>query len=150
MAKVAHYEEHERYVSVLLGGRVSRSSGRGKFDKGDGKNAEYLWDCKSTQQRRFSLTGSMLSKLVGQASGEGREPILPLRFLSSAGKVLADLVVVIDSVRPVLIAGCDFPKSKSITAGSVNACFSVRSDKFVFDVRVVDLDDMVEPDDKTQ
>jgi hypothetical protein len=95
------YEAHERDVVAALGGRASKSSGRGKFSKGDGTAGDVsqsdavLWDAKCTSKELYRLTHDTWYKVWIEASMSCRSAIIPVRFVGKDGKkVLRDLVVV--------------------------------------------------------
>ena len=51
-------DKQERYVSKLLGGKVTPSSGSGKWSKGDiiGKDAGISIECKTTMKEKSSIS----------------------------------------------------------------------------------------------
>jgi hypothetical protein len=97
---VKYYEKHEQDVATLLGGRLTCSSGRKFFDKGDVKVGNIadedalMLDAKCTQQGRYRLTHAVWHKLALEAAMTSRRPALPLRFLDERGGIVRDYVVV--------------------------------------------------------
>jgi hypothetical protein len=90
------YETHEEDVAQILGCKLSCSSGRKWFSKGDGKSdmshpMPILFDAKSTTKDEYRLSFSVWDKLAREATMDNRQPVLPIRFLQSP---MVDLVVI--------------------------------------------------------
>ena len=60
----------------------------------DGKNSKYLWDCKYTDKKYYTLTANTWKKVLDEANKEYREPLLFIRLISD------DYVVEMKSFRP--------------------------------------------------
>lgn len=88
------YERHERDIAVLMDGRLSVSSGRTPSDAGDGKNYQFLWDCKYTDKKYYTLSANTWKKVFDEANREYREPLVIIRLIDY------DLVVRMVGVRP--------------------------------------------------
>ena len=96
-----NYEIHENDIANWMQGRLSRSSGRTATDKGDqpqrakdGKNHQFLWDCKYTDKKYYTLTAGAWKKVLDEANKEYREPLMFLRLQKD------DYVVEMKSFRP--------------------------------------------------
>lgn len=91
-------DAHERWLSALLGGRMTKGSGNQWHNPMDGRHNgremhyAFAWDGKSTFSKSVSVSLSMWDKAREQATPE--MPLLPLRFYKTEQlEVALDLVV---------------------------------------------------------
>ena len=99
MKALKPYERHEADVAEILGCKLSCSSGRKWYSKGDGKSGitevmPIMFDAKSTIKDAYRLSFDVWFKLAREASFDGCEAVLPIRFLGKKNESLLDIVVI--------------------------------------------------------
>lgn len=76
--------DHEEAIALLYAGERSPSSGAAESDAGDVRSETYLIECKMTgapgEVRAKPKFLKDLEKVWEEATGEGRWPVLALRF----------------------------------------------------------------------
>jgi hypothetical protein len=77
--------EQENHIAALYGGRRSASSGAADNDQGDVRTPELLIECKTMgepEQTKVKRPGFAkdLEKITEEAWGEGRVPVLAVRW----------------------------------------------------------------------
>lgn len=84
----------EEEVSKDLGKQVV-GSGRTDFHKGDVISTDFLFDCKTTQAKSFSVSLKEWKKYNEWALNEGKDFALPIRFLDENRKPTGEDFVVL-------------------------------------------------------
>lgn len=81
-------KDQERELAALLGGRVTKASGAGDFEKGDVRVKGVLRvEAKTTKHRSFSVTSEMLDKIEQQAVVAGELPVMHIEIEGGARAV---------------------------------------------------------------
>ena len=93
MVKKPDWKTHEEDMVSLLGGRGTKASGAGWYDKGDGKHdlssvTPLLWDCKCTASDKYAINAETWFKLEKEAMH--RTPVLFVRFAERADIAVMD------------------------------------------------------------
>jgi hypothetical protein len=105
------WEKFEHEVQDLLALRSTPGSGNQWHDVGDGRSVpedpyRLIVDCKHTEGKSYSLSGSALQAWVNQAGELGFHFALPVRLAGAAGRdkdwvavPLDDYAELVDSIR---------------------------------------------------
>jgi hypothetical protein len=76
------------------GGQQQPNSGRSWFRKADVRDEDYLWDCKETERKSFTIVLSQWEKLTRQARREaGRLPGYKVTFVKDNGKRVELIII---------------------------------------------------------
>lgn len=70
----------EHLTAQNNGGRVTPQSGSGQTIKGDSRNAEWVFEDKSTSGKTYSLNRDVLATTEKHALADGRKPALVVSF----------------------------------------------------------------------
>jgi len=71
---------NEKRVAKLCSAIQTPCSGAIAGHKGDFKTKDFLYDLKSTDACSIKIDVAMLRKLLNEANGAGKEPVIVLRF----------------------------------------------------------------------
>lgn len=83
----------ERETAKRVGGRLTPASGAGSV-KGDVRKKRVVRiECKTTQNKSFSVTREMVDRLEAAATLSGEMPVLVIEFNDGKGRKLSELVV---------------------------------------------------------
>lgn len=73
--------KQEAKIARTLGGRVTKASGAGSFEKGDVRiNGVARIEAKTTNAASFRVTGDMIDKIEGQAMQGGEVPVIVIEI----------------------------------------------------------------------
>lgn len=74
-------QKHERKVAKLAGGRVTKGSGSGFYEKGDVRvTGVARIECKVTKHASFSVTEAIIDKIENEAVAAGEAPALSVEL----------------------------------------------------------------------
>lgn len=75
----------EKETAFRLGGRTTKASGAGLFEKGDVRLTGLARiECKTTKHASFSVTTEIIDKIEGQAAMAGEIPVIEVDLLNGA------------------------------------------------------------------
>lgn len=84
----------EKEIATRLGGSLTLASGA-KGEKGDVRRRKLVRiECKTTQNKSFSVTVDMVRKIEEAALSAGEMPALLIEFNDGAGKRIMEVAVV--------------------------------------------------------
>ena len=79
----ARSKVQEAETAARLGGRVTKQSGGGMFEKGDVRIPGLVKvECKTTKNKSFSVTKDIIEKIEEQALGAGELPVIEVDILN--------------------------------------------------------------------
>ena len=91
--------EQEKEAAARLGGRITKASGAGAFEKGDVRVKGLLRvEAKTTKHKSFSVTGEMLDKIEQQAVMAGEFPAMEIEIEGGARRVYVVPTWVLDDL----------------------------------------------------
>lgn len=75
-------DEHEELTAQKVGGRTQPNSGASPWltFKGDVSSDSFLYQCKTTDKNRYSLSQKVLAEIYRQAKLTGKEPAMVVRM----------------------------------------------------------------------
>lgn len=80
--------KQERQIAASLGGRVTKASGAGDFEKADVRITGVIRvEAKTTKHQSFRVTSEMLNKIEAQALQAGEIPAMAIEIESGARMV---------------------------------------------------------------
>jgi hypothetical protein len=97
------FEQHEEHVAELIGGKMTKGSGCGMWDKGDVVNGtsedsrRLMVECKCTQSKDYRLTLDTWKKACKQAALKSATPVMAVRFCDHHGCLRRDFYIVPDN-----------------------------------------------------
>lgn len=78
----------EKEAAVRLGGKVTKASGAGAFEKADVRVKGLLrLEAKTTKHKSFSVTAEMLDKIEAQAVVAGEIPVMEVEIAGGSRRV---------------------------------------------------------------
>lgn len=87
------WQKYEEQIAKERGGRTTVSSGRKYYDKSDGKDKIWGWDCKTTKSLSYTVTRKEWEKLESDLlRGEGLKPCIQIKLDMNSNRPL-ELVV---------------------------------------------------------
>lgn len=73
--------KQEQECASKIGGRVTKQSGAGKYEKGDVRLKDLLRiECKTTGNKSFSVTVDIIDKIEDAACAGGELPVIEVEF----------------------------------------------------------------------
>ena len=75
-------DEHERITAKNVGGQTQPNSGASPWlsHKGDVSSDNFIYQCKTTDKNRYTLTQRVLGEIYRQAKLTGKEPAVVVRM----------------------------------------------------------------------
>lgn len=106
-------KKQEAEIASRIGGRVTKASGAGDFEKADVRLRGLVRvEAKTTKHKSFSVTGEMLDKIEQQAVVAGEIPVMEIEIEGGARRVyvlptwaLDGLLQELQAVQPVAQGG---------------------------------------------
>lgn len=86
--------DHETEAAKLIGGERHRGSGASVWKKSDASSEQYQMECKQTGNDSISIKWEWLEKITLEAAGQGKTPVMHLRFLRESPTTSKDWVMV--------------------------------------------------------
>lgn len=91
----------ERETAKRIGGRVTKQSGGGLFEKGDVRlKGICRIEAKTTKHKSFSVTSAMLDKIEQQATITGEIPAMEIEIEGGARRVYVIPTWALDGLLP--------------------------------------------------
>lgn len=86
-ASVKRSRQQEKETAQRIGGRVTKASGAGAFEKGDVRVQRVArLELKTTKARSFSVTEAMIDKIEAQALQAGEVPAMEIEIDNTGTK----------------------------------------------------------------